>query len=139
MSIIESFLNAKSNYKDKYIEFEEEKQKLMERLRLDEYYRDYCYREDEVSKYVSTLDLGSPIDVLEDDYISDIDLEIGYGDYKNNSIEIWNRNSPKEYSYAKVSLDKIIVYKEYSDTYMNEDEGYDVECVVKFEVYEVKI
>ena len=139
MNIIESFLSAKSNYKNKYKEFESEKQKLMERLRLDEHYRKYCYMEDEVSKYVSTFNLGNPVDLLEDNCISDIDLEVRYGDYKNNSIEIWNRNNPKEYSYAKISLDKIIMYKEYRDSYMSEDDGYDIECVVKFEVYEVKI
>lgn len=139
MSIIESYLSAKSNYKNKYLEFESEKQKLMERLRLDEHYRKYCYMEDEVSKYVSTFNLGNPVDVLEDNCISDIDLEVRYGDYKNNSIEIWNRNNPKEYSYAKISLDKIIMYKEYRDSYMSEDDGYDIEYVVRFEVYEIKI
>lgn len=139
MSIIESYLSAKSNYKNKYLEFESEKQKLMERLRLDEHYRKYCYMEDEVSKYVSTFNLGSPVDVLEDNCISDIDLEVRYGDYKNNSIEIWNRNNPKEYSYAKISLDKIIMYKEYKDSYISEDDGYDIEYVVRFEVYEIKI
>ena len=139
MSIIESYLSAKSNYKNKYLEFESEKQKLMERLRLDEHYRKYCYMEDEVSKYVSTFNLGNPVDVLEDNCISDIDLEVRYGDYKNNSIEIWNRNNPKEYSYAKISLDKIIMYKEYRDSYMSEDDGYNIEYVVRFEVYEIKI